>query len=64
MRTMPSACMAANAISTPIGSVRIAPGRLRACSRNSTHTGGDDQTLFDKSAVSVWIARPDQSERS
>ena len=64
LEPMPSACMPANAISTPIGSVRMATSALRACRRNSTHTAATMRLSSMSVRVSVWMARPMSSERS
>ena len=46
----PSAFMAANAISMPTGSIRMATSALRTCSRNTMQTSATIDALLDQRA--------------
>ena len=56
----PSAFMAANAISTPTGSMRIATSALRTCSRKTTQTSAtmtlSSSSVCCKVSIAAWIS--------
>ena len=60
----PSACIAANAISTPTGSMRIATSALRTCSRNTMQTSGNDEAFLDQGVPQRVDGGMISSERS
>ena len=61
---MPSAFIAANAIRTPTGSIRIATSALRTCSRNTMHTSATIRLSSISVVFRVAIAALISAERS